>query len=89
MRNSGGTAWSQWANRYITVYVDNQFEDGHWESPSTQDNRYGPAYTTSLGVLTLEAPYGSRWPSFRAPVPEKIEPSDDEAEEIEIEIDIL
>ena len=60
-----GSAWSSWRGQFVREYARNQERDGSWKSPSGgeghgNENQYGRAYTTSLGVLTMSVFYRSK-----------------------------
>jgi hypothetical protein len=62
--NQQGDAWKVWREQFVREYVRNQEKDGSWLSPSKgeghgNENTYGKAYTTSLGVLTMSVFYRS------------------------------
>ncbi len=59
----GGSVWERWNNQFAPAYVDAQEADGRWVSPSSNleggfsEHRYGHAFTTALGALTLQVYY--------------------------------
>ena len=60
----GGSAWKTWNRKFQKLLLDNQFKDGHWESPSDKESqRFNMAgidhqvYSTTLCGLMLTVYY--------------------------------
>ncbi|MBL8848511.1 MAG: hypothetical protein JNG89_02460 [Planctomycetaceae bacterium] len=53
----GGEYWEQFYPAFQQVLLENQNADGSWEPEAAHDARFGNAYTTALGVLSLTPPY--------------------------------
>jgi hypothetical protein len=51
----GGSAWNAWNKAMLSMLVNNQQADGHWESGSTHGAC--PVYDTVLCCLCLEVYY--------------------------------
>jgi len=52
-----GSQWVSWNRQFQKEIVDNQQEDGHWDSPSERETEIGPVYCTTLCTLMLEVYY--------------------------------
>jgi len=52
-----GSQWVSWNRQFQKELVDNQKDDGHWESPSERERDLGPVYSTALCTLMLEVYY--------------------------------
>ncbi len=57
-----GASWDSWSRKIIRELSRNQNPDGSWASPSgsayeNEETKHGPVYSTTLAVLSLEAPY--------------------------------
>jgi hypothetical protein len=57
-----GAVWDSWNRKLFREFSRNQNEDGSWASPSgsayeNEETKHGPVYSTTLAVLSLEAPY--------------------------------
>jgi hypothetical protein len=57
MAQLGGDYWKQFFPTLAKTLLDAQAPDGSWLSESGEDGIYGPAYPTSLSVLTLTPAY--------------------------------
>lgn len=86
--HAGGSDWKKWNKQFAPAYVNNQESDGHWKSPDEKDNNQGPAYTTTLGALTLQV-YYRFLPTYKADAIEKIEIEDIDESDEEIDIEII
>jgi hypothetical protein len=54
----GGNYWRRFFPPLLKILADAQHADGSWDTESGDDDSvYGTAYTTSLAVLALAAPY--------------------------------
>jgi len=54
----GGNYWQRFFPPLLKVLADAQHADGSWDAESgDDDSKFGTAYTTSLAVLALAAPY--------------------------------
>ena len=57
-----GPAWDSWNRKVVREFTRNQNPDGSWASPAgsgyeNEETKHGPVYSTTLALLTLEAPY--------------------------------
>ncbi len=64
MFQRGGAGWQTWNRKFQKLLIDNQFEDGHWESPSAfEADRFKmpgidkQVYSTTLCALMLTVYY--------------------------------
>ena len=64
MFQRGGTGWRNWNRKFQKLLLDNQFKDGHWESPSGKESlRFNmpgidhQVYGTTLCALMLTVYY--------------------------------
>ena len=64
MFQRGGKAWQAWNRKFQKLLIDNQFKDGHWESPSAKESlRFNmpgidhQVYSTTLCALMLTVYY--------------------------------
>jgi hypothetical protein len=92
--HSGGNTWKQWNNDFAPAYIENQSKDGHWDPPTMvkkghSERVVGPAFTTSLGALTLQV-YYRFLPTYKEGALKKIEIDvDEDVIDEDIIIDII
>jgi hypothetical protein len=56
MYQMGGRYWEEFFPPTARVLIAGQSPNGSWIAESNEDMRFGPVYTTALGVLALSAP---------------------------------
>lgn len=84
--HAGGETWKRWNNEFAPAYVKQQHKDGHWEAPlKANDRRYGDAFATALGALTLQV-YYRFLPTYMPIESQKIETGLEPDEDIKVEI---
>ncbi|MFH0954077.1 MAG: prenyltransferase/squalene oxidase repeat-containing protein [Verrucomicrobiota bacterium] len=55
--HEGRPGWDRWNAQFARAYVRAQNEDGSWTAPGEDEQKYGPAYSTTLAALTLQVYY--------------------------------
>ena len=97
MFHRGGTGWKNWNRKFQKLLLDNQFKDGHWESPSSIESmRFNMAgidhqvYGTTLCALMLTV-YYRYLPSSKSLGPKKKETVKKKNEQImeEVGLDLV
>jgi hypothetical protein len=57
MAQVGGDAWNEIFPQIVSNLLDEQTEQGGWPAGSSNEKLFGPAYSTSLAVLSLTPAY--------------------------------
>jgi hypothetical protein len=55
--HEGGSEWKGWNNQFARSFTKSQNKDGSWTAPKEDEQKYGPAYSTTLAALTLQVYY--------------------------------
>lgn len=55
--HDGGSEWKGWNNQFARAFTKSQNKDGSWTAPREDEQKYGPAYSTTLAALTLQVYY--------------------------------
>ncbi len=89
--HGGGGAWNAWNNSFAPAFIQNQNDDGSWDSPSRRlpsgttgrEEHYGPVYATTFAALSLQV-YYRLLPTFAVTDEPEKEPEPEEEVIIEI-----
>ena len=55
--HDGGSEWKSWNMQFARSFTRSQNKDGSWTAPKEDEQKYGPAYSTTLAALTLQVYY--------------------------------